>query len=143
MNSNLVCEGIHVLDLNLGRHVHIFLRILVYGVLGIFWAAAIFINIILIFVSLRQGNRSNFSHIRDSEVIGNLQKAREDKHNSEVDSSVSSEYRPYSHERTSQVTDSASLNSAQTSEFEDAESGFLAVHLSLLNCPVLQPMKLH
>lgn len=78
-----------------------------------------------IFVSL-QANRTNFNHIRESEVIPGSQEPRENLPNSEVGSFVSSEFQPYSYEGTSQVTDSASLNSAHASEFEDAESGLLA-----------------
>ncbi|KAL2521544.1 Calmodulin-binding transcription activator 3 [Forsythia ovata] len=79
-------------------------------------------HIVLVHYREVKGNRTNFNRIRESEVIPDSQRTREDAHNSEVDSSLSSEFRPYSHEGTSQVTDSASLNSAQASEFEDAES---------------------
>ncbi|CAI9758229.1 unnamed protein product [Fraxinus pennsylvanica] len=77
-------------------------------------------HIVLVHYREVKGNRTNLSRIM--EVIPDHQKTREDIHNSELDISVSSDYRQYSNKGTSQVTDSASLNSSQASEFEDAES---------------------
>lgn len=70
-----------------------------------------------------QGNRTNFSHNREAEVIHGSKETEEDVHNSEVDSSVSSKFYRFDYQGTSQVTDTTSLNSAQASEYEDAESG--------------------
>ncbi|CAA3029837.1 calmodulin-binding transcription activator 3 [Olea europaea subsp. europaea] len=79
-------------------------------------------HIVLVHYREVKANRTNFNRISESEVIPDSQEPRENLPNSEVGSFVSSEFQPYSYEGTSQVTDSASLNSAHASEFEDAES---------------------
>lgn len=69
-----------------------------------------------LFLRLNQGIRTNFNRIRETEDA-------ETAANSEIDSSVSSSLRPNSYQMPSQTTDTSSLNSAQASEYEDAESG--------------------
>ncbi|KAL2531409.1 Calmodulin-binding transcription activator 3 [Abeliophyllum distichum] len=101
-------------------------------------------HIVLVHYREVKGNRTNFSRVREAEVIPGSQETEEDIPNSEVDSSVSSKFHPYDYRGTSQVTDTTSLNSAQASEYEDAESayshqaspGFQSFHE--LESPVIQ-----
>ncbi|KAA8540772.1 hypothetical protein F0562_024309 [Nyssa sinensis] len=73
----------------------------------------------------RRVNRTNFNRIKEiEETIPNSQETEENLFNSEVDSSVSSKYHPYNYRVASQTTDTTSLNSAQASEYEDAESAY-------------------
>ncbi|KAI8032144.1 Calmodulin-binding transcription activator 3 [Camellia lanceoleosa] len=82
-------------------------------------------NIVLVHYREVKGNRANFSRIKEAEeTIPNSQESEEIVPNSEVDSSVSSTFNPYNYQVTSHATDTASLNSAQASEYEDAESGY-------------------
>ncbi|KAF3441067.1 hypothetical protein FNV43_RR19353 [Rhamnella rubrinervis] len=64
---------------------------------------------------MMSGNRTNFNRIRETEEA-------ETAPNSEIDSSVSSSFPPNNYQVPSQTTDTTSLNSAQASEYEDAES---------------------
>ncbi|XP_022893605.1 calmodulin-binding transcription activator 3-like isoform X3 [Olea europaea var. sylvestris] len=79
-------------------------------------------HIVLVHYRDVKGNRTNFSRNREAEVIHGGKETEEDVHNSEVDSSVSSKFYRFDYQGTSQVTDTTSLNSAQASEYEDAES---------------------
>ncbi|CAL5365358.1 unnamed protein product [Camellia sinensis] len=82
-------------------------------------------NIVLVHYREVKGNRANFSRIKEAEeTIHNSQESEEIVPNAEVDSSVSSTFNPYNYQVTSHATDTASLNSAQASEYEDAESGY-------------------
>ncbi|CAA2998781.1 calmodulin-binding transcription activator 3-like isoform X2 [Olea europaea subsp. europaea] len=65
-------------------------------------------HIVLVHYLEVKENRTNFDCIRESEVIPDSQKPRENIHNSEVDSSVFSEFRPYYCEGIFQVMDSSS-----------------------------------
>uniref|UniRef100_A0A2N9IUD1 IPT/TIG domain-containing protein n=1 Tax=Fagus sylvatica TaxID=28930 RepID=A0A2N9IUD1_FAGSY len=64
------------------------------------------------------GNRTHFNRIKETEEV--VPYSQEIESNSEIDSSVSSY--PNNYQVTSQTTDTTSLNSAQASEYEDAES---------------------
>lgn len=80
-------------------------------------------------VFLLQGNRTNFSRIREpQQVTPDLQETDEDVHSSEVDSSASTKFYPNDYQVNSQVTDTTSLSSAQASEYEDAESGIFLIN---------------
>lgn len=79
----------------------------------------------------QQGNRTNYNRIREArEVIPNIQETEDDAPNSEVDSNLTSKVHSYDYQVTSQITDTASLNSVQASEYEDAESGASHIHQS-------------
>uniref|UniRef100_A0A5B6Z4F1 Putative calmodulin-binding transcription activator 3 n=1 Tax=Davidia involucrata TaxID=16924 RepID=A0A5B6Z4F1_DAVIN len=81
-------------------------------------------HIVLVHYREVKGNRTNFNRIKETEdTIPNSQETEENVFNSEVDSSVSSKYLPYNYQVASQTTDT-SLNSAQASEYEDAESAY-------------------
>ncbi|XP_022884516.1 calmodulin-binding transcription activator 3-like isoform X2 [Olea europaea var. sylvestris] len=79
-------------------------------------------HIVLVHYLEAKENRTNFNRVRESEVIPDSQKPRENIRNSEVDSSVFSESRTYNYEGTLQVTDSSNHNIAHASEFKNAES---------------------
>ncbi|CAI9753168.1 unnamed protein product [Fraxinus pennsylvanica] len=79
-------------------------------------------HIVLVHYREVKADRSNFNRYRESEVIPDSQKPRENIRNSEVESSVFSEIQPNSHEGTLQVMNSASLDRAHASQFENAES---------------------
>ncbi|XP_047328415.1 calmodulin-binding transcription activator 3-like isoform X2 [Impatiens glandulifera] len=82
-------------------------------------------NIVLVHYREVKGSRANFNRVRESGVvIPDPQENEETLLQSEVNSSSSSHFHPY-HQGTSQTTDS-SLNSAQTSEYEDVESAYAA-----------------
>jgi cytoskeletal protein RodZ len=75
---------------------------------------------------LHQGNRTNLNRFRETEEAIPYSHETEDLFpNSEIDSSSSSSYHPNNSQVPSQTTDTTSLNSAQASEYEDAESGRL------------------
>lgn len=76
------------------------------------------------FLQLNQGNRTSFNRIRENEDA-------ETAPNSEIDSSFSSSFPPNSYQ-ISQTTDTTSLNSAQASEYEDAESGAFVFMCSII-----------
>lgn len=75
---------------------------------------------------LDQGNRTNLNRIRETEEAIPYSHETEDLlPNSEIDSSGSCSFHPNNSQVPSQTTDTTSLNSAQASEYEDAESGRL------------------
>lgn len=72
-----------------------------------------------------KGNRTNFNRIKEpGEAIPYSQESEDIVTNSERDSSVSSSFHPNKFQVPSQTTDTTSLNSAQASEYEDAESAY-------------------
>ncbi|KAH7520590.1 hypothetical protein FEM48_Zijuj08G0161200 [Ziziphus jujuba var. spinosa] len=73
-------------------------------------------HIVLVHYREVKGNRTSFNRIRENEDA-------ETAPNSEIDSSFSSSFPPNSYQ-ISQTTDTTSLNSAQASEYEDAESAY-------------------
>lgn len=81
--------------------------------------------ILMWFVLLNQGNRNHFNRIKETEE-GDIAPS------SDRDSSSSSF--PNSYQMPIQSTDTASLSSAQASEYEDSESGtsFLITSLPLV-----------
>ncbi|CAI9767012.1 unnamed protein product [Fraxinus pennsylvanica] len=81
-------------------------------------------HIVLVHYRDVKGNRTNFNRNREAEVIRGSQETEEDIPNSEVDSPESSKFYRCDYRGTSQVTDTTSLNSAQASEYEDAESAY-------------------
>lgn len=85
-----------------------------------------------------QGNRTNYNRVRETEEsIPNSIETEDTRLNSEVESSVSSKLQPYSYQVTPQTTDTTSLSSAHTTEYEDAESGVFVNHFSFC-CPNLR-----
>lgn len=78
------------------------------------------VGLLCLFLQLNQGNRTNFNRIKETEDA-------ETAPNSEIDSSVSSSFPPNNYQMPSQTTDTTSMNSAQASEYEDAESGALCL----------------
>lgn len=82
-------------------------------------------HIVLVHYREVKGNRANFNRIRDTEENFPVsQETEEFAPNSEMDSSMSSNFRPNSCQLPSQTTDTTSLNSVQASEYEDAESAY-------------------
>ncbi|GLT43948.1 hypothetical protein SLA2020_178700 [Shorea laevis] len=71
-----------------------------------------------------KGNRANFHRVRETEAVSPY--SQETGPNSEVESSISSRFRPINCQvpSTTHTTDTTSLNSAQASEYEDAESAY-------------------
>ncbi|CAI9753170.1 unnamed protein product [Fraxinus pennsylvanica] len=86
-----------------------------------YWMLKELSHLVFVHYLVVKENRTNFKCYRESEVIPDSQKPRENIHNSQVESSVFSEIQPNSYEGTLQVTDPASLDSAHASEFENAE----------------------
>ncbi|PSS26577.1 Calmodulin-binding transcription activator 3 like [Actinidia chinensis var. chinensis] len=81
-------------------------------------------HIVLVHYREVKGHRANFNRIKEAEeAIPNSQESEEIVSNSEVYSSVSSKFKSYNYQVTSQTTDT-SLNSTQASEYEDAESAY-------------------
>lgn len=85
----------------------------------------------MVVLQLNQGNRTNFNRIKETEEADIAP-------SSEIDSSASSSFPANSYQMLSQATDTT--NSAQASEYEDAESGasafFFYVSAFVVNCPV-------
>ncbi|KAI3824465.1 hypothetical protein L1987_05925 [Smallanthus sonchifolius] len=75
-------------------------------------------NIVLVHYREVKGNRTNTHRVR--EATPNSLESEENISTSEVDSSVSSQFRTYNHQVASQTTDS----STHASEYEDAESAY-------------------
>lgn len=82
-------------------------------------------HIVLVHYRVVKGNRTNFNRTREgAEPIPGAQGTEDDIPSSEVDSSSSSKFHPYNYRVAPQITDTTSLNSAQASEYEDAESAY-------------------
>ncbi|KAM7513614.1 hypothetical protein LguiA_003197 [Lonicera macranthoides] len=82
-------------------------------------------HIVLVHYREVKGNRTNYNRVREAEEsIPNSVETEETRLNSEVESSVSSKLQPYSYQVTPQTTDTTSLSSAHTTEYEDAESAY-------------------
>ncbi|KAL3527718.1 hypothetical protein ACH5RR_012374 [Cinchona calisaya] len=105
-------------------------------------------HIVLVHYREVKGNRANFNRIREAgEAIPNIQETEDDVPNSDVNSSSTSKFHSYDYQVTSGFTDTASLNSVQASEYEDAESAYShqsssGFHTFLeLQSPVLQKVE--
>lgn len=70
-----------------------------------------------------QGNRTHYNRTRGTEGVIPNSLEEEILPDTEVDSSLSSKFQQYGYNVPSQTTDTTSLNSTQTSEYADAESG--------------------
>ncbi|XP_073150518.1 calmodulin-binding transcription activator 3 isoform X2 [Henckelia pumila] len=81
-------------------------------------------HIVLVHYREVKGNRTTFNRIRNSGVISDSVQTVESLPNSEIDSSVASEYQPYDHQGASPVTYTTSLSGSQNTEYEDAESAY-------------------
>lgn len=82
-------------------------------------------HIVLVHYREVKGNRTSFNRIKETEgALINSQETEEVVPNSETDCSVSSSFPMNSYQMASQTTDTTSLNSAQASEYEDAESAY-------------------
>ncbi|KAK3020968.1 hypothetical protein RJ639_046955 [Escallonia herrerae] len=82
-------------------------------------------HIVLVHYREVKGSRTHYNRIKETEEAkANSLETVENTPNSEVESSVSSQFHPYSYQVTSQTTDTTSLNSTQASEYEDAESAY-------------------
>lgn len=78
-------------------------------------------NIVLVHYREVKGNRTNTNRVREvGEATPNSLESEENISTSEVDSSMSSKFRPYNYPVASQTTE----NSTQASEYEDAESAY-------------------
>lgn len=93
---------------------------------------------IFYFLKFCQGNRTNFNRLKETEgTIPYFQEAVGIVPNSEIESSLSSNFHPSKSQIPSQTMDTASMNSVhvQASEYEDAESGMfiLAKYGSIFN----------
>ncbi|KAJ6740850.1 CALMODULIN-BINDING TRANSCRIPTION ACTIVATOR CAMTA [Salix purpurea] len=72
---------------------------------------------------VKQGTRTNFNRIKEyEEHIPFSQEIEDTIPSSEMDTSVSSGFRPNGYQVPTRTTDTTSMNSAQASEYEDAES---------------------
>ncbi|XP_062099603.1 calmodulin-binding transcription activator 3 isoform X2 [Humulus lupulus] len=74
-------------------------------------------HIVLVHYREVKGNRTNYNRIKETEEADTAP-------SSEIDSPASSSIPPNSYQMLSQTTDTTSLNSAQASEYEDAESAY-------------------
>ncbi|KAI5669877.1 hypothetical protein M9H77_19730 [Catharanthus roseus] len=82
-------------------------------------------HIVLVHYREVKGNRTNLIRSREAtEPIPDAQETEDDIRNSEAGSCSTSKFHPYDYQVASQVTDTASLNSAQASEYGDAESAY-------------------
>ncbi|CAH9095023.1 unnamed protein product [Cuscuta epithymum] len=80
-------------------------------------------NIVLVHYREVKGSRMNYSRARESHLaIPAFPDGEEDVNSSEVSTTLSSKPQQYDYLATSHVTDTASLNSAQAPDYEDAES---------------------
>ncbi|KDP46823.1 hypothetical protein JCGZ_24032 [Jatropha curcas] len=80
-------------------------------------------HIVLVHYREVKGSRTNFNRIKEYEnAMTCAQEIEETTLHSEMDTSVSSNFRHDSHQAPAQTTDTISMNSAQASEYEDAES---------------------
>ncbi|XP_057970537.1 calmodulin-binding transcription activator 3 [Malania oleifera] len=80
-------------------------------------------HIVLVHYREVKGSRTNFNRINETEdAFPNSQENGEILPSPEMDTSVSSRFQSY--QAPSQTTDTTSLNSAQASEYEDAESAY-------------------
>ncbi|KAK9271617.1 hypothetical protein L1049_001980 [Liquidambar formosana] len=82
-------------------------------------------HIVLVHYREVKGNRTHFQRIKETEEANPYsQETEEVGTNSEMDSSMSSSFHPNNYQVPSQTTDTTSPNSAQASEYEDAESAY-------------------
>ena len=73
-----------------------------------------------------QGIRANFKCVKDNgETLPHAQETDDIMPKTEMDTSFSSGIHPNSYQVPSQTMDTTSMNSAQASEYEEAESGFV------------------
>lgn len=80
-----------------------------------------------------QGNRANFNNVKEHEdTIPCTQEIEDTVPHSEMDTSVSSNFHHDNYQVPAQTADTISMNSAQASEYEDAESGAFTIYLHFL-----------
>ncbi|XP_050205154.1 calmodulin-binding transcription activator 3 isoform X2 [Mercurialis annua] len=80
-------------------------------------------HIVLVHYREVKGNRTNFNRIKQNEdATARHQETEDSLPNSEMDTSVSSNFHHDSNQVPAQTTDTVSMTSAQASEYEDAES---------------------
>ncbi|KAJ6916966.1 calmodulin-binding transcription activator 3-like isoform X2 [Populus alba x Populus x berolinensis] len=80
-------------------------------------------HIVLVHYREVKGTRTNFNRIKEhEECIPYSQETEDTMPGSEMDTSVSSSFHPNGYQVPSRTTDTTSMNSAQASEYEDAES---------------------
>ncbi|XP_051143917.1 calmodulin-binding transcription activator 3-like isoform X2 [Andrographis paniculata] len=80
-------------------------------------------HIVLVHYREVKGNRTNFSRLKDADGIPHCQQTKDDVSYSEMGRSGASQFPSYDYQG-EQVADTASLNSFQASEHEDAESAY-------------------
>ncbi|KAG9151641.1 hypothetical protein Leryth_001942 [Lithospermum erythrorhizon] len=81
-------------------------------------------NIVLVHYREVKGSRTNYNRIKDvGEAVSSFPENKDVEY-SEVVTSSSSKIMSHDYQGNSQITDTASLSSAQASEFEDAESAY-------------------
>ncbi|KAL5820225.1 hypothetical protein ACOSQ3_022107 [Xanthoceras sorbifolium] len=80
-------------------------------------------HIVLVHYREVKGNRTSYNRIKVTEASTPYsQETEETIPNSEIEGSQSSSFHPHNYRMPSQTTDTTSMNSAQASEYEDAES---------------------
>ncbi|XP_021688105.2 calmodulin-binding transcription activator 3 isoform X2 [Hevea brasiliensis] len=82
-------------------------------------------HIVLVHYRDVKGNKANFNHVKEhEEAIPYPHEIEDTIPHSEMETSVSSNFHHDNYQVPAQTTDTMSMNSAQASEYEDAESGY-------------------